>query len=136
MKKVYAVLDTNVLVSALLKPASVPGKVLQHALVGQIIPLYDRRIIEEYRKVLHRDKFHFDIKLVDELLEEYQKCGICVEATPSNEKFEDKDDIIFYEVALEMQNENAMLVTGNIKHFPPRLYIVTPKEMLHILEVL
>lgn len=53
---------------------------------------------------MHRDKFHFDIKLVDALLEEYQKCGICVEATPSNEKFEDKDDIIFYEVALEMQN--------------------------------
>ena len=37
--KYYAVIDTNVLVSALLKWDSLPGKIVTHALVGKIIPL-------------------------------------------------------------------------------------------------
>lgn len=31
------------------------------------------------------------------------------------------------------EHDNAYLVTGNIKHFPIKPYIVTPKEMLDII---
>ncbi len=31
------------------------------------------------------------------------------------------------------KEENAYLVTGNIKHFPSVPFVVTPKEMLDIL---
>ena len=52
--KYYAVIDTNVLVSALLKSASIPGIVARESLEGQIIPLLNDEIIAEYRAVLSR----------------------------------------------------------------------------------
>ena len=46
----------------------------------------------------------------------------------------DPKDRVFYEVVMEeRKNEDAYLVTGNIKHFPIRPYIVTPREMLDII---
>jgi hypothetical protein len=50
----------------------------------------------------------------------------------SDEVFLDKDDIVFYEVALS--KEDSFLVTGNIKHFPKKPFIVTPAEMLTIID--
>ena len=39
-----------------------------------------------------------------------------------------------YEVVMEArETTDAYLVTGNIKHFPVKPYVVTPKEMLEIL---
>ena len=131
----YAVLDTNVLVSALLNPKSIPGEVLRQALLGDIIPLYDERIIQEYNEVLHREKFHFDHARVRGLLEEYVRCGRYIEAAPvEDEMFLDTDDIAFYEVAFEEQKEDAWLVTGNLKHYPIKSFVVTPRQMLDILK--
>ncbi len=46
----------------------------------------------------------------------------------------DVKDIIFYAVLMEKRkDEEAYLVTGNLRHFPVRTYIVTPREMLDIL---
>ena len=50
--KLYAVIDTNVLVSALLRWDSVPGAIMEHALVGNIIPVLSDEIIAEYNEVL------------------------------------------------------------------------------------
>ena len=54
--KLYAVIDTNVLVSALLRWDSVPGAVLEQALVGSIVPLLSDEIMAEYEEVLWRKK--------------------------------------------------------------------------------
>ena len=43
--KYYAVIDTNVLVSAMLKWQSVPGKILELAFSGLIIPLFNDEIL-------------------------------------------------------------------------------------------
>lgn len=67
--KYYAVIDTNVLVSALLKWNSVPGKILEHALVGDIIPVLHSDIISEYQEVLKRERFGFDAADVEILLD-------------------------------------------------------------------
>ena len=56
----YAVIDTNVLVSAMLRWDSVPGCVLEHAFVGDIIPLLNEQVLKEYMEVLRRPKFQFD----------------------------------------------------------------------------
>ena len=56
----YAILDTNVLVSAMLKTGSVPGQVLAEALNGDIIPVLNDGIIAEYVDVMNRPKFRFD----------------------------------------------------------------------------
>ena len=44
------------------------------------------------------------------------------------------DDLIFYEVAMEKRDNDAHLVTGNQKHYPIRDFIVTPAEMMKIIQ--
>ncbi len=51
----------------------------------------------------------------------------------TGEVLPDKKDLPFYEVVVEKQEDAAYLVTGNIKHFPKKSFIVTPKEFLSIL---
>ena len=46
----------------------------------------------------------------------------------------DAKDVPFYQVVMEKRDSDAYLVTGNIKHFPKAEYIVTPREMLEILD--
>ncbi len=132
--KYYAVLDTNVLVSALLKWDSVPGNVLQLAVSGTIVPILSRDIVEEYRHVLSRPKFHFTDKIVEAVIGEMEKAGIYIEAEKQNMDLPDPKDVVFYEVVMEERNqEDAYLVTGNIKHFPQKPYIVTPRQMIDII---
>lgn len=131
-----AVIDTNVLVSALLRSASVPGIIAQESLDGQIIPLLNDEIISEYRDVLLRPKFRFDRGAVDALINGIIKRGIHVDAlTPIEELLPDPTDMVFYQVVMEAKkDDNAYLVTGNLKHFPAKHFIVTPREMLEIIE--
>ena len=131
----YAVIDTNVLVSALLRGSSVSGIILREALTGRIIPLLNDGILEEYRDVLTRRKFRFDRSAVEVLISGIIKRGVFVDAEPVEETVIDPDDAIFYEVVMERRSEGeAYLITGNIKHFPVKHFIVTPREMLEILE--
>ena len=131
----YAVIDTNVLVSALLRGSSVPGIILREALTGRIIPLLNDGILEEYRDVLTRRKFRFDRSAVEVLISGIIKRGVFVDTEPVEETVIDPDDAIFYEVVMERRSEGeAYLITGNIKHFPVKHFIVTPREMLEILE--
>jgi hypothetical protein len=52
-----------------------------------------------------------------------------------DDEIPDAKDVVFYAVLMEKRKDNdAYLVTGNLKHFPLRPYIVTPREMLDILE--
>ena len=48
------------------------------------------------------------------------------------EIFPDPKDIVFYEVSLS--KEGSYLVTGNIKHFPQKSFVITPAEMVRLLE--
>lgn len=131
--KFYAVIDTNVLVSAAMKPDSVPGQVLELVLDGVIIPVFDKTIIEEYQNVLLRPKFGFTEQLVRDILNEILSHGVRVDAEPSDVDLPDPKDIVFYEVVMEeRKEEDAYLVTGNKKHFPEKPFIVTPRKMIDI----
>ena len=130
----YAVLDTNVLVSALLKTGSVPGQVTAEALYGNIIPILNDEIVAEYEDVFNRPKFHFDKKAVTVLLDELKKRAVYSDYGLIENEIPDPKDIVFYAILMEKRKEeDAYLVTGNIKHFPMRTYIVTPREMLDII---
>ncbi|MCM1126915.1 MAG: putative toxin-antitoxin system toxin component, PIN family [Lachnospiraceae bacterium] len=132
--KYYAVLDTNVLVSAILKTGSVPGQIMAEALNGVIIPVLNDEIITEYEDVLNRPKFRFDKKAVKVLLDELKKRAVYSDYGLIEDEIPDSKDVIFYAVLMEKRKEeDAYLVTGNIKHFPMRTYIVTPREMLEII---
>ena len=136
--KCYAVVDTNVIVSALItkNPDSPPRQVLRAMLTGDIIPLYHADVIVEYEEVLSRDRFHLNSSTIQTVLNAIQQFGVEVMPTPTGEILIDMDDLVFYEVAMEKKKDDAYLVTGNQKHYPVRNFIVTPAEMLEPLYIL
>ena len=97
------------------------------------MPLYHPEIIEEYRDVLSRTKFHLKVETIQIVINSITSNGVKVDPKPTGEIFVDMDDLIFYEVAMEKRDDNAYIVTGNKKHYPVRDFIVTPSEMLNIL---
>lgn len=133
--KIYAVIDTNVIVSALISKSieSNPVKIFHAITQERIIPLFNEEILAEYRTVLSRAKFHLDKSLIDIVLKAIITDGISLDRTPATGiDFPDPKDIVFYEIALS--KEDSYLITGNIKHFPLKPFIVTPAEMVAILE--
>ena len=135
--KCCAVVDTNVLVAALLSKRndSATVRVIRAMIAGEFIPLYHADILAEYEDVLHRKKkYDLSENAVQTILNATRNYGIEVFPKPTGEIFVDEDDIIFYEVAMEKRDDNAYLVTGNLKHYPLRDFVVTPAEMVEILE--
>jgi putative PIN family toxin of toxin-antitoxin system len=128
------VLDTNVLVSALLKPNSIPGRVLDLVLARQVALVLDHRIFAEYRDVLDRPEFDLPREAVAELLDflwyssERVQCGEFAVQLP------DPDDVMFIEVAVSGLAD--AFVTGNNKHFPtPQrhgVHVLTPRQFLDL----
>ena len=135
--KYYAVIDTNVLVSSLLSRHDDSATVLLvgKMLAGELIPVYSTEILIEYRNVLSRTKFGFDRALTDTLLSAIEYFGLMTEPTETGTVLPDMKDLPFYEVVMEKRrDDDAYLVTGNLKHFPSASYIVTPNEMLNIMD--
>lgn len=130
----YAVIDTNVLVSALLSShkdaatVQVVGKVFS----GEVIPLLSEEILKEYNEVLRRKKFHFSEELVAAFIGTIEKCGELIAPSPTGEILPDMKDLPFYEVVMEKRVNDAYLITGNIKHFPNKPFIVTARDFLNL----
>ena len=132
--KYYAVIDTNVLFSAMLKQNSVPGSIVALAFDGPIIPVLNDAIEQEYREVLSRPKFHLTDDIVETIITAFQRRGLYLDADQIDIELPDPKDRMFYEVVMEeRKEEGAYLITGNIKHFPERPFIVTPRQMLDII---
>ena len=130
---IYAVIDTNVIVSALLShnPQAATVQVFGAIFEHKICPMYNDDIIEEYIEVLHRPKFRLPATMIEAVVNKIKEIGKSSNRIHSMEEFPDLDDAVFYEVALS--KEEAYLVTGNIKHFPKSPIVVTPAEMLEII---
>lgn len=132
--KYYAVIDTNVLVSAMIKWNSVPGNIMELTFDGSIVPILNEQIVKEYREVLTRPKFHFTKEIIRDVLENIRSKGLYVDEEHLEIELPDPKDRVFYEVVMEKRKtEDAYLVTGNIRHFPTKPVIVTPREMIDII---
>jgi len=125
------VLDTNILVSALLSPFGPPARVLDLLLGGDIQAAYDDRLLAEYREVLARPKFSFAPEDVAALLAYLEADGEHVTARSLPHALPDTDDLPFLEVATQT---GATLITGNIAHYPPvargAVQVYTPAEFI------
>ena len=124
------VLDTNILVSALINPSGLPATILSLLLNGKLTVLYDNRILSEYKEVLSRQKFHFKKNHVLHLLDYIRYGGEFVAVEPMRIRSVSEDDRMFYEVAVTGKAE--FLVTGNKKHFPDENIIKTAKEFVNL----
>ena len=132
----YAVINTNVLVSALIsKHAEATTVQLVGRLIsGEIIPVYSDEIMREYREVLGRKKFRFEQDMINYILLTVERYGVMIKLSVTGVILPDMKDLPFYEVVMEKRGDGAYLVTGNLKHFTVQPFIVTAREMLNILD--
>lgn len=112
------VIDTNVLVSALLKPGSVPDLLLTMIWARDIAVLHDARILREYRDVVARPKLRaIEPARIDAFFVQLEEHGVELEDVPAWDGImTDEDDRPFVEVALAGHAD--VLVTGNLRDFP------------------
>ncbi|HVO84308.1 MAG TPA: putative toxin-antitoxin system toxin component, PIN family [Syntrophobacteria bacterium] len=124
------VLDTNVLVSAFLKPASDAARVLRLVLQRDLEIVLNDHILAEYIEVLSRPRFGLDQRKVREVLDYLRSVGTVAPAVASSFRLPDPDDEPFLEAAVGGRAQ--FLVTGNKRHFPGRrcegVKVVGPKE--------
>ena len=132
--KYYAVIDTNVVVSAMLNWDSVPGNIVKFAFSDIIIPVFNEDILTEYRTVLLRPKFGLNEELVNKIIDSFTIHGLSIEAKDVEADFPDSKVAVFYQVTMaKIETDSTYLITGNIKHFPTKPFVVTPREMLDII---
>jgi len=125
------VIDTNVVVSALLHPKRVPALCLAALAARGAVVLYDARMEAEYREVLSRRKFRaIDAGARDALLATLLAGPRCGEVGAYAGAMPDDDDRVFVEVALHGRAD--ALVTGNTRDYPTGLgfEVCSPGEML------
>ena len=113
-----AVIDTNVLVSGLLNPNGPPGRIVDRLRTGQLQPVIDDRILDEYIRVLRRPYFERYFTKIDRehLIDYLTHNSEYTIATVRCSDLPDPHDAPFLETALTAR---VPLVTGNLKHFPP-----------------
>lgn len=131
---IYVVIDTNVIVSALItkNPNAATTRVLELALMGEIVPLYDQDVLDEYLEVLTRKKFKLKEDSIQYIIKTITINGIDILRTSFLEDMPDEDDSVFYELSLS--EPDSLLITGNSKHFPRTPRVVSPSEFLRIIE--
>ena len=123
----YVVLDTNVLVSALWTSDGNPALVAHLIPSGSIVPCYCNAILDEYRVVLSRPRFHFSQHQITQLIDNIKKYGKAVVPGKSDMSLPDESDRVFYDTAKEC---GAILITGNTRHYPLENFIMTPTQFL------
>lgn len=126
------VIDANVLVAGLLSAAGPPGWIVEAALAGELEPVFDMAIRQEYGDVLRRPEFKFPAPQVDDLLAALDQFAFQVVAPPLwPVALPDPDDEPFLAVAAAT---GSILVTGNLRHFPIRsrlgISVLTPRELV------
>jgi len=122
------VIDTNILISAVLSPQGNPAKIL--ALISDnddMQLIYCAGILDEYARVLGYPRLKIASEKQARAISLVRVFGELVEPTMSTVPLPDESDRIFYDTA---KDSGAMLVTGNIKHFPAEPFIMTPADFI------
>ena len=128
---IRAVLDTNILVSALLQPHGPPAQVFLFALDGSLKLCVSGSVYAEYEEVIRRPRFALSADTITATLQAIREKGIWVRPTERVKACADPDDDIFLECAQAAKAD--YVVTGNLKHFPltwEGSRVVTPRWLL------
>jgi|SRR5947209_7026208 len=134
MEKPRLVLDTNVVLSAVLKPDGLQRLIFQVALSPFCEVFVSAPILAEYEDVLSRKRFKLQPDEVQAVMNLIKTTANIV--TPKNTVTAsgDPDDNMFLECAEEA--EANYLVTGNKKHFPAKwkkTKVVSGREMMNLM---
>ena len=122
------VLDTNIIISAALSPNGTPAKILSSIGMSYDLQLlYNNEILTEYKDVLSRPRLNIAADIQNRIIKTIINVGIIANPVASDFPMPDETDRIFYDIA---KTNDAILVTGNIKHFPTESFITTPSDFL------
>ncbi len=128
------VLDTNVLVAGLLTPGGTCAQVLDLVIEGVVEACVDERILGEYEMVLRRPRLAIPAGEARAVLDIIRRTAEPVAAVPLPADLPDKEDVPFLEVATAA---GAILVTGNLRHFPKKackgVRVLSPAGLLDLL---
>ena len=127
------VVDTNILVSAALKPQGMQRTVLVIAMAKPARLYFSSNILAEYKEVLSRPEIRIRISLRNQLLQLLQDQAHLVKPSRRLKVTSDPDDNIFLECADAARAD--YLITGNLRHFPrfwKQTKIVSSREFLDI----
>ena len=127
------VIDTNVLISAAIKPAGLQRTVLLLAITRPARLYVSRPILEEYSEVLGRPELRIRKGLRQQLLQLIKNHSYTVVPTRRLDVTSDPDDNMFLECADAARAD--YLVTGNQKHFPrfwKKTKIITTREFISL----
>ena len=128
------VLDTNVIVSAAITTYGTCGQIVDLLADGVFNICADDRILNEYETVLHRPELRIIPEEAAIVLELVHSVAELAAAAPLAVTLPDPKDMPFLEVATTAK---AILVTGNLRHFPKRacdgVTVVSPREFLDLL---
>jgi putative PIN family toxin of toxin-antitoxin system len=129
MKKVV-VLDTNVIISAALSPGKNASKIIDLIESDEgIDAYYSLPIMDEYEEVLSRPHMKISDETRELIVNTIKKRGTLIHPAASTILLHDEDDRIFYDAA---KASDAILITGNTKHFPSEPFIMNPSDFLRI----
>lgn len=124
------VVDTNVLVSGIINPRGFPGQIVEFIVAGEITLIASDAILAEYREIL-LSKWLFakypDIPILLALIEHGAEL---VSPRPSQTRLIDPDDQHFLDAS--EATGNAIIVTGNPRHFQGIKQVMPPKAFVEL----
>jgi putative PIN family toxin of toxin-antitoxin system len=127
------VVDTNVLVSAALKPESLQNTVFLIGLTKPARLYVSQPILEEYSDVLARRELRIRRGLRQQFLQLVKNRSTLIVPRYSLAVTSDPDDNMFIECADAARAD--YLITGNLKHFP-RFWkgtkVISPREFMEM----
>jgi putative PIN family toxin of toxin-antitoxin system len=131
MLSLRLILDTNIIVSAAIKPEGLQRTVLLLAMTRPARLYISDPILSEYRMVLQRPEFKIQKSLRLQFLQQIKNISHRVHPSRQIRATADPDDDIFLECADAARAD--YLVTGNLRHFPKfwkQTKIVSSREFI------
>ena len=128
---IRVVLDTNIIVSALLQPLGPSAQILLLALDGPIQLCVSGVVYAEYEEVISRPRLKRSPEVIAGALQAIRENALWFRPTEKIAVCPDPDDNAFLECALAATAN--YLVTGNLKHFPASwagTVVVPPRKLL------
>ena len=130
------IVDTNVIVSAILSKdkTSPTVKVLELLFNDKVNLYYSQEVLKEYIDVLSREKFDFEKELVVYIIHAIVAKGNLIDPNKIEVDLLDIKDKPFYELVMDEGITDGKLITGNLKHFPSQINIMTPRQFIDMYE--
>jgi putative PIN family toxin of toxin-antitoxin system len=132
---IRVVLDTNILISALLQPQGLPARIFLMTMAGTTTQLcVSGDIYAEYEEVIRRPRFNRSEVVIEHTLRAIRQNGFWIKPSERVHACSDPDDDIFLDCAQAACAH--YLVTGNLRDFPVKwadTQIVTARQFLDAL---